>query len=88
MSDRGDKEIVKALDELDAIELANLEEFGKYVGEPDSHQKKILLELGRLHHSLRGPEWLLDKGSYSRPIPPRNAVTKPRSKAVAGQEQL
>jgi hypothetical protein len=46
------------------------EELGEYLGFPDPDEQKIIADLNRLHHSLRGPENLLDKGNYSRPYPP------------------
>jgi hypothetical protein len=54
----------------DPAEQTIAEEIGQFVEEPDTHQKGIMVELARLHLSLRGPENLLDRGNYSRPIPP------------------
>ena len=34
-------------------------------------QRRLLSDLTLLHHSLRSPENLLDRGAYSRPFPPR-----------------
>lgn len=49
---------------------AALEELGEFIGGPTRRQKEIIASLSRLQHSLRGPEDLLDKRSYSRPLPP------------------
>jgi hypothetical protein len=68
-----EQEIAKGLEGIE-------EELAQFVGTLDSPQKHILVELARLHHSLRGPETILDKGNYSRPIPPRSAT--PLTKAV------
>jgi len=36
------------------------------------HQRVLLAELTRLHHSLRGPQSLLEAaGHFNRPFPPR-----------------
>jgi hypothetical protein len=45
------------------------EEIGQFVGTTDQRQKRLLANLGRLFHSLRGPEDVLDHGDYSRPFP-------------------
>jgi hypothetical protein len=66
------REIVKAVEGIE-------EELGQFVGALDSHQKEILVDLARLHLSLRGPEGLLDKGNYSRAIPQRNWTNPKRS---------
>jgi hypothetical protein len=58
------------VEESDAAEQTIADELCQFVDDPDSRQKKIMVELRRLHHSLRGPEVLLDRGNYSRPIPP------------------
>lgn len=68
--------ILGALQTLDAIELATLEEIGEFVGTLDKNQKKLLANLVRLHHSLRGPDDDLDQDNYSRPFPPKPAVKK------------
>ena len=65
-----EQKILKVDEELAATERAIEGDFAEFVEKPDGHQKKLLVELGRLHMSLRGPENLLDKGGYSRPIPP------------------
>jgi hypothetical protein len=69
-SDPIEQKILKVDEELASTERAIQADFADFVEKPDGHQKKLLVELGRLHMSLRGPEMLLDKGSYSRPIPP------------------
>jgi hypothetical protein len=84
--DKAEKEMVKVVQELEATERAIQEEFGDFVDEPDSHQKKILVELGRLQLSLLGPEGLLDKGNYSRPIPASSsAAHQPRVRKTKGE---
>ncbi len=65
------REIV-VVEEQDPAEQAIQEELGEFLGAPDASQKKILADLARLHHSLRGPEKWLDQGNYSRPVPPNN----------------
>jgi hypothetical protein len=56
-------------------EPANQEEFGELLGKLTPRQNKLLANLRRLFHSLRGPEDVLDEDNYSRPFPPqiRNA---------------
>lgn len=49
---------------------AALEELGEFIGGPTRRQKEIIASLSRLQQTLRGPEDLLDKRSYSRPLPP------------------
>jgi hypothetical protein len=73
------------VEQADSAEQAIEQELGDFLGQPDSQQKKILAELGRLHLSLRGPEGLLDRGNYSRPIPPpRSTSTQSRSGKTKG----
>lgn len=73
------KELVQGIEKLDATEKLIQEEFAQFVGTLDRSQKKLVGELARLHHSLRGPEGLLDRGNYSRPFPPPNrAQYKPQ----------
>jgi hypothetical protein len=71
------KEILQAVEGLGASEKAIQEQFGELIGEPDNRQQELLADLLRLHQSLRGPEQLLDRGSYSRPFPPvQNQLNK------------
>jgi hypothetical protein len=56
----------------DPAEQAFQQELANFMGFPDADQKTILTNLARLHHSLRGPEGLLDRGNYSRPFPPKS----------------
>ncbi len=65
-----EQKILRIDDELAATERAIQADFADFIEKPDGQQKKLLVELGRLHMSLRGPENLLDKGGYGRPIPP------------------
>jgi hypothetical protein len=65
------QEIVTALENLNATETLIQQEFGELIGAPDKRQKQDLEDLGRLFHSLRGPERMLDTIGYSRPSPPR-----------------
>ncbi len=65
--DSVEQEMVKAVEELDDTEKAILERLG---GALTTRQKKRLEDLRRLHHTLRGPEDVLDHGNYSRPFPP------------------
>ena len=58
----------------DASERAIKEEIGVFIGEPDRRQKELSASLARLYFSLRGPEKLLDSGSYSRPFPPPRTI--------------
>ena len=60
----------------DPAEQALQQELAQFMGFPDADQKKILANLARLHHSLRGPENLLDKGNYSRPFPQTGRPTQ------------
>jgi hypothetical protein len=76
---RLETEIVKVDQELAATEKIIQEDLGEFVDDPDSQQKTILIQLGRLHLSLRGPERLLDQDGYSRAIPPRSTSTRPTS---------
>ena len=65
-----ESEVVEAIEDLGATEQAIKEEIGVFIGEPDRRQKDLSASLARLYFSLRGPEKLLDSGSYSRPFPP------------------
>lgn len=60
---------------LGPAEPANQEELGELLGKLTPRQNKLLANLRRLFHSLRGPEDVLDEDNYSRPFPPqiRNA---------------
>lgn len=61
---------ILAVEVLDPTEASILEELGSLFDLPDKRQKQLLEDLVRLHHSLHGPEGLLDRGNYSRPFPP------------------
>jgi hypothetical protein len=65
------KEFVKDVHKLEATEAAIQHEIRDFIGEPNTSQRQLLEDLARLRRSLRGPEEVLDKGSYSRPFPPR-----------------
>ena len=65
-----EKTLRHAMERLEATETAIQQEIGGLVGKPDKRQKELLENLSRLQHSLRGPEELLDRRSYSRPFPP------------------
>jgi len=54
-----------------AAEPANQEELGELLGKLTPRQNKLLTNLRRLYHSLRGPEDVLDEDNYSRPFPPQ-----------------
>jgi len=69
-------QILGALETLDAIELAILEEIGEFVGTLDKQQKTLLANLVRLHHSLRAPEDELDQDNYSRRFPPQRRINR------------
>jgi hypothetical protein len=59
--------MVKALEQLDAIQSAILERYG---GSLTHEQRESLGELMRLEFHLRGPDDQLDKELYSRALPP------------------
>lgn len=65
----------------DATDMVLLEEASGFIGETTG-EEELLAGLGRLYHSLRGPEHLLDKGGYSRPLPTR----PPRGKKDSGEQ--
>jgi hypothetical protein len=65
-----DRVLRTAVGKLESTEKAIQEEISEVVGRPSRRQREIIEELSRLHHSLRGPEDLLDRRSYSRPVPP------------------
>lgn len=68
----------------DPAEQALQQEIAQFVGFPDSDQKKILANLAQLHYSLRGPEYLLDTGNYSRPFPQTGKPTQTTGAASTG----
>jgi len=71
-----EKELRKSIEKLETQETAIQQEIAELAGTPSEHQRLILEDLTRLQHSLRGPEDMLDKRSYSRPFPPgRAAIT-------------
>ena len=65
-----DRELRKAIERLETRETAIQHEI-ELAGSPTHRQKRILDDLTRLQHSLRGPEEVLDKHGYSRPFPPK-----------------
>jgi hypothetical protein len=65
-----EKSLRHAIEKLEATETAVQREISAVIGTPDKRQKELLENLSRLQHSLRGPEELLDRRSYSRPFPP------------------
>jgi hypothetical protein len=69
----GEREILVTPEGSNAPEQVIAQELGALIGEPDRRQKELLEDLERLHHSLHGPEDLLDRGNYSRPFPPRTS---------------
>ena len=59
------------VENVSATEPANQEELGEFLGKLTPRQNKLLANLRRLFHSLRGPEDVLDEDNYSRPFPPQ-----------------
>jgi hypothetical protein len=72
------REIVAAIEELNATQAANQKQAGQFLGELDTDQQRNLDDLGRLYDTLgrRGPEQMLDTVGYSRPVPPRKGTRK------------
>jgi hypothetical protein len=66
-----EKSLRKSIDRLEATESVLQQEVGELINTPSRRQREILEDLNRLQNSLRGPEDLLDRSSYSRPIPPK-----------------
>jgi hypothetical protein len=66
-NESAEPEMVKALEELDAIQSAILERFG---GSLTTEQTESLRELMQLDFHLRGPDDRLDRELYSRALPP------------------
>jgi hypothetical protein len=58
------------VEQRDTAAEANQQELGELLGKLTPQQQKLLANLRRLHHSLRGPEDVLDEDNYSRPFPP------------------
>ena len=65
-----EKELRKAIDKPEIQETA-IENELEALNSPTHRQRRILDDLTRLQHSLRGPEEALDKHGYSRPFPPK-----------------
>lgn len=63
------------VEETNLAEQAAQEELGELLGKLTPRQQKLLANLRRLHHSLRGPEDVLDEDNYSRPFPPQIRVS-------------
>jgi DNA integrity scanning protein DisA with diadenylate cyclase activity len=81
MQRRADEKIVENKIQEELAEIGTRqqgigEELGELIGKLDRHQKELLDDLVRLDQSLHGPEELLDRGDYSRPIPPREQHPK------------
>ena len=70
MMDQDDRKLRKAINKLETRETAIQHEL-EAGGATTHRQRRILDDLTRLQHSLRGPEEALDKHGYSRPFPPK-----------------
>jgi hypothetical protein len=75
--DSAEQAMVKALEQLDAIQSAILERYG---GSLTREQTDSLGELMRLEFHLRGPDDQLDQELYSRALPPPR-ITRPQHRS-------
>jgi hypothetical protein len=69
---------IALVDNTSDAQLANQEQVGELLGKLTPRQNKLLDNLRRLFHSLRGPEDVLDEDNYSRPFPPQIRDAKSR----------
>ena len=81
MNERKDEsDAVKALQKQATEETAIEHDLEYAFGEPNKQQQDLIADLDRLYRSLRGPERILDRSSYSRPFP-----SKPSKPRVPGE---